>query len=58
MRYADESTAETIETEAAKCPKCGRFFTRELNDAWGMENKETKCGPCARPWVRILARAK
>jgi len=50
MSYHDEPAAEPIETQRAKCTKCGRFFIRDLNDAWGTVNKETRCDPCARPW--------
>ena len=53
MSYRDEpedQAAEAIETQRAHCPKCGRYFLRELSDAWGTVNRETKCDPCARWW--------
>lgn len=52
MAYRDEpddQAGEIIETERVKCSRCGRFYLREIADAWGTPNKGTKCDPCAHP---------
>lgn len=52
LYYRDDSEdCHPVETERARCSKCGRFFVKESLDSFSMTpNRETKCTPCARPW--------